>query len=230
MTSCFYGRFRITSPRGYRNIGTGREYHGGLDLVAIDDTQVRAIADGKVQTLSEPNGFGTYIRQTIYDNMRVYYGHMSRLCVPNGTYVHKGDVIGIMGSTGRSTGAHTHLELRVPGTSKESLDIAEFCGIDNAIGLYCYYPADICADKLCACAGLDANTRAYLLDYPYAEDLVNKLYTGMCRASGKVGTGAAYDAACKAQDRCGLSKATMDYLWDYKYADALMVKLWGAMV
>jgi len=210
-------------------LGGTREYHGGLDLVAVDDTTVRAIADGKVRTLKEPSGFGNYIRQTLSDGRRIYYGHLKGFCVPQGTYVHKGDAIGVMGSTGKSTGAHTHLEIRVPGSSKESLDIAAFCGIENAIGSYCYYPLDICADKIASLCGLAQSTKQYLLDYDYANDLCNKLYTGMTKAQGKKGSEVAYDAAIGIEKKCGLSKATMNYLWAYRYSQELMVKLWARM-
>ncbi len=225
---CFYGRFNITSTRGYRNIGSGKEYHGGLDIVAVDDKTVRAIADGKVQVLNEPSGFGTYIRQTIYDEMRVYYGHMSKTLVPNGSYVHKGDAIGIMGSTGRSTGAHTHLELRPKGTSKDSLDIAGFCGILNKVGEYCYYPTSLCADKIKRLCGLSDATMDFLKSYKAAEDLLNKLYVGMCKAAGIKGT-TAYHCACLIQDRCGISKDGMAYMWTYKFAEDLLKKLWSKM-
>jgi len=138
MISCFFGRFKITSPRAWRSWGSVKEFHKGLDIVAIDDKTVRAIADGKVRTLSEPNGFGNYVRQYLDDGRRIYYGHMSSFTVSDNTYVHAGDKIGVMGSTGKSTGAHTHLELRPKGTSKTSLDICEFTGIPNKTGTYTY--------------------------------------------------------------------------------------------
>ena len=129
MTSCFKGRFKVTSIRGYRTIGGAKEYHGGLDLVALDDKNVYAIADGTVDAAPyEPNGFGYYVRQLLPDGRRIYYGHMAKgsVAVKKGDRIKKGDKLGTMGSTGRSTGAHTHLEIRPKGTSKTSLDISEF--------------------------------------------------------------------------------------------------------
>ena len=59
MVSCFKGKFKVTSPRGNRVLNGKSEYHGGLDLVAIDDKTVYAIADGKVDAVPyEANGFG----------------------------------------------------------------------------------------------------------------------------------------------------------------------------
>lgn len=139
MTSCFKGRFKVTSPRGWRTLGGVREYHGGLDLVALDDKTVYAITDGKVDAVPwEPNGFGRYVRQILPDGRRIYYGHMvnGSQKVKAGQTINKGDALGVMGSTGRITGAHTHLELRGPGTGKESLDIAAFTGIPNTVGTF----------------------------------------------------------------------------------------------
>lgn len=229
MTSCFYGRFRVTSNRGWRNLGGESEYHGGLDIVADDDKTVRAIADGVCYRLTENNGFGTYIRQLLPDGRRIYYGHLSKWLIPNGSRVKKGDAIGIMGSTGRSTGAHTHLEIRVKGTSKVSEDIAKFIGIENKIGQYCYYPTDICINKIAAVCGFAEGTKAYLKAFDDGGEMVNKIYTAMTKSHG-VGTKlSAYDCAIKIETTCGLTKKAMSYLWAYRWANDLMQKLWNAM-
>lgn len=139
MISPFKGDFRVTSPRGYRILYGVKEYHPGLDLVACsNDTTVYAVADGIVDaTPYEADGFGYYVRQLLPDGRRIYYGHLkSNICVKKGQKIKKGDPLGTMGSTGRSTGAHTHLEIRIPGTTKESLDICEFTGIPNETGTY----------------------------------------------------------------------------------------------
>lgn len=141
MISCFKGKFKVTSPRGYRTLGGKEEYHGGLDLVGIDDKTVYAIADGIVDAVPyEANGFGYYVRQKLPDGRRIYYGHMAKgsIVVKAGQNIKVGDKLGRMGNTGNSTGAHTHVEIRVKGTSKTSLDITEFTGIPNKIGTYEY--------------------------------------------------------------------------------------------
>ena len=192
MISCFKGKFRVTSPRGYRTLSGKREYHGGMDLVALDDKNVYAVADGKVDAVPfEANGFGYYVRQLLDDGRRIYYGHMAKgsIAVKAGQSIHKGDKLGVMGSTGNSTGAHTHLELRVKGTSKTSLDIAEFCGIPNKIGTYEYVPmttaeekhkyAVTCAERLEDKTGLEKSTINWLWTYKHADDLFIKLWEAM---------------------------------------------------
>ena len=143
MKSCFKGKFKVTSPMGYRTdpvTGEKGVYHKGLDLVALgEDKNVYAIAEGVIEAVPyEALGFGRYVRQRLPDGRRIYYAHMQKnsAVVEAGQTVKAGDKLGVMGSTGKSTGAHTHLELRVQGTSKESLDIAEYTGIPNKIGIY----------------------------------------------------------------------------------------------
>lgn len=177
MVSCFKGKFKVTSTRGYRSIFGGRQYHGGIDLVALDDKTVYAIADGTVAaTPYERNGFGYYVRQLLPDGRRIYYGHMAKdsISVKAGQAIKKGDKLGIMGSTGSSTGAHTHLELRTAGTAKQSLDISEYTGIPNKLGTYEAEVIDYTAIIKEKCGLADA-TIQYLKDYKYGEDLIRKI-------------------------------------------------------
>lgn len=139
MISCFKDKFKVTSSRGDRILNGVSEFHGGLDLVALGDKTVYAIADGVVDAVPyEASGFGYYVRQLLPDGRRIYYGHMAKgsIIVKAGDKIKRGQALGVMGSTGKSTGAHTHIELRIKGTSKTSLDIAEFCGIPNKVGIY----------------------------------------------------------------------------------------------
>ncbi len=184
MISCFKGKFKVTSPRGYRTLGGVKQYHGGLDLVGIEDINVYAIADGKVDaTPFEANGFGYYIRQTLPDGRRIYYGHLKAqsICVKAGQSVKVGDRLGVMGSTGNSTGAHTHIELRPKGTSFESLDIAEFTGIPNKVGTYTSKKLEAidCALSIQKKCGFEDKTMAYLSKYKFADDLFLKLWKAM---------------------------------------------------
>lgn len=136
MISPFKGKFKITSPRGYRVLNGKTDYHKGIDMVGLEDINVYAVADGKVETLYEKNGFGNYVRQRMSDGRRIYYGHLREFKVANGTYVKQGDLLGVMGATGYVTGAHLHLELRPEGWSSSSLDISDFTGIPNVKGTY----------------------------------------------------------------------------------------------
>lgn len=139
MKAPFRGRFKVTSLRGYRYIFGNVEYHGGIDLVGLDDATVYAIADGTIDAVPyEADGFGCYIRQLLPDGRRLYYGHLAKgsIVVRAGQKIKAGDKLGTMGATGRVTGAHLHLELRPEGTTKNSLDICAFADIPNKIGQY----------------------------------------------------------------------------------------------
>ena len=184
MISCFKGKFKVTSQRGYRTMSGKREYHGGLDLVALEgDTSVYAIADGVVDAvLYEANGFGYYVRQILADGRRIYYGHMAKgsICVKAGQTIKAGQKLGVMGSTGSSSGAHTHIELRVKGTSKESLDICEFTGIPNKVGTYCcVITAEEAKEFVKNKCGFEDKTMDYLCAYRFADDLFIKLCNAM---------------------------------------------------
>ena len=181
MISCFKGTFKITSPLGYRTLSGRKEYHRGLDLVGLDDINVYAVADGVVDaTPYEKDGFGYYVRQKLADGKRIYYAHMKAgsIAVKAGQHIKKGTLLGVMGSTGKSTGVHTHIELRVAGTSKENLDISAFLGIPNKTGVYNAAPitakeAEEFVKQKC---GFEEQTMEYLRQYKYSDSLFIKLY------------------------------------------------------
>lgn len=139
MKAPFKGRFKVTSIRGYRYIFGNVEYHGGIDIVGLDDKTVYAIADGTIDAVPyEADGFGYYVRQLLPDGRRLYYGHLAQgsIVVRARQKIKAGDKLGTMGATGRVTGAHLHLELRPEGTTKNSLDICALTGIPNKLGEY----------------------------------------------------------------------------------------------
>lgn len=99
MTSCFKGKFKVTSTRADRTLFGKTDFHGGLDLVALENTNIYAIADGVVDaTPFERNGFGFYVRQKLADGRRIYYGHMKEgsVAVKAGQQIKKGDLLGVM--------------------------------------------------------------------------------------------------------------------------------------
>ncbi|PNU03857.1 M23 family metallopeptidase [Novosphingobium guangzhouense] len=108
---------RMTSSFGMRDhpILGGRRAHKGVDLAAPTGTPVYATADGKVSRASWFSGYGLFVSLEHGGDMQTRYGHMSRLNVADGQIVHKGDIIGYVGSTGNSTGPHLHYEVRVDG-------------------------------------------------------------------------------------------------------------------
>ena len=109
--------FRLSSGYGEREhpILGGERMHKGLDLAVAAGTPVLAPADGVVEKASWFSSYGNFIEIAHGGNMETRYGHLSGYNVVAGQQVHKGDVIGYVGSTGRSTGPHLHYEVRVGG-------------------------------------------------------------------------------------------------------------------
>lgn len=99
----------------------GRRAHKGVDLAAPSGTPIYASADGIVSKAEWFSSYGLYVSLEHGGDIQTRYGHMSRLNVYNGQQVHKGDLIGYVGSTGRSTGPHLHYEVRVAGAAVNPL-------------------------------------------------------------------------------------------------------------
>jgi murein DD-endopeptidase MepM/ murein hydrolase activator NlpD len=92
-----------------------RKAHKGVDLAAPVGTPVYAPADGTVGRADWFSSYGLYIQLEHGADIETRYGHLSRLNVSAGQHVHKGDLIGFVGTTGRSTGPHLHYEVRIAG-------------------------------------------------------------------------------------------------------------------
>lgn len=107
----------LTSSFGMRThpVLGGRRQHHGIDLAAPSGTPVYATADGIVSRADWYSSYGLYISLEHGAAMQTRYAHLSRLAVAAGDSVKKGDLIGYVGSTGRSTGPHLHYEVRVEG-------------------------------------------------------------------------------------------------------------------
>jgi murein DD-endopeptidase MepM/ murein hydrolase activator NlpD len=93
----------------------GRRGHKGIDLAGPTGTPIYATADGVVSRADWFSSYGLYVSLEHGGSLQTRYGHMSRLNVAAGQRVRKGEIIGYMGSTGRSTGSHLHYEVRVAG-------------------------------------------------------------------------------------------------------------------
>lgn len=104
----------VTSHYGYRR--SFRRQHYGTDIKVFVGDTIRAAFAGKVRVVAfERGGYGNYVVIRHTNGLETIYGHMSRhLCKPN-QVVRAGDVIGLGGSTGRSTGSHLHFETRFLG-------------------------------------------------------------------------------------------------------------------
>ena len=91
--------------------------HEGIDLAAEPGTPVHAAADGVVTGAAPNGGYGNWIEIEHEEKLSTLYGHLSSFApgIAPGVRVHKGDLIGFVGNTGRSTGPHLHFELRSNG-------------------------------------------------------------------------------------------------------------------
>lgn len=106
---------RIASGFGYRihPIYKVRKLHAGLDFSAPIGTPIYATGDGTVETAQTRNGsgYGKYVKIDHGFGYETLYGHMSRINVRRGQSVKRGDVIGYVGNSGRSTAPHLHYEV-----------------------------------------------------------------------------------------------------------------------
>lgn len=108
---------KVTSEFGFRThpITGERSCHTGLDLAAPMGTPVLAAYSGTVTETNETSGRGKYIRLQHGTSMQTLYCHLSEIDVSEGDEVEAGDVIGLVGSTGMSTGPHLHFEVWIDG-------------------------------------------------------------------------------------------------------------------
>lgn len=87
-------------------------FHSGLDMSGPIGSKIHSAADGKVVSAGRNGAYGNAIDVSHGFGITTRYGHLSEVLVHEGQHVKKGDVIGIQGSTGRSTGPHLHYEVR----------------------------------------------------------------------------------------------------------------------
>ncbi|MCK5541358.1 MAG: M23 family metallopeptidase [Desulfobacterales bacterium] len=107
----------ISSNFGYRRSPfTGlNEFHSGLDIANKKGTEIIAPANGKVSYAGQKLLIGNLITIDHGHGIVTKFGHLDKLFVNFGQNVKRGDVIGLMGNTGRSTGPHVHYEIRING-------------------------------------------------------------------------------------------------------------------
>lgn len=116
-------RLAISSPFGWRTdpIKGLRRVHSGVDLPGPFGARVFATAGGIVRTAGHARGYGNLVEIEHSDGVRTRYGHLARIRVAPSQRVGQGQLIGDMGSTGRSTGVHLHYEVRVHGRPVDPL-------------------------------------------------------------------------------------------------------------
>ena len=108
----------ITSRFGYRTSPfTGmREFHAGLDISNKSGTKVIATANGRISFAGEKMYIGKLVVIDHGHGRVTKYGHLKKILVKRGQRVKRGDVIALLGNSGRSTGPHVHYEVRINGT------------------------------------------------------------------------------------------------------------------
>jgi hypothetical protein len=99
----------------------GRAQHRGIDLPGAPGTPVLAAAPGTVRVAGRRGSYGELIELVHPDGSATRYAHLSVISVAVGQAVAQGEVIGRMGSTGRSTGSHLHFEYRIGGVPVDPL-------------------------------------------------------------------------------------------------------------
>ncbi len=111
------GSFRFTSGFGMRNdpLGAGRKMHAGSDFAGPYGMPVHTTANGTVTFAGWQSGYGRLVKIKHDFGIETRYAHLARIRVSVGDRVSRGDQIGDMGNSGRSTGTHLHYEVRIDG-------------------------------------------------------------------------------------------------------------------
>lgn len=109
---------RMASGYGWRTdpIHNVRRFHHGMDFTAPTGTDIYATANGIVESQGWRQGFGNCVVIDHGFNYKTLYAHMHRIFVRKGQSVHRGEIIGHVGNTGKSTGPHLHYEVHHKGS------------------------------------------------------------------------------------------------------------------
>ena len=114
---------RVTSDFGFRSY----RWHYGTDIGLNTGDSVRTVFDGIVRIKKyDPSGYGYYLLVRHKNGLETLYGHLSKQLVEVGDEIKAGDVIGLGGSTGRSSGPHLHFEFRYQGNPLNPSDVYDF--------------------------------------------------------------------------------------------------------
>lgn len=112
----------ISSGFGSRSSTVGSSNHKGIDIAAASGTEIYAADGGEVIYAQWASGYGNFIKIQHENGDITCYGHLKKILVEVGDIVYQGDEIGLMGSTGNSTGPHLHFEIRVDGVQVDPSD------------------------------------------------------------------------------------------------------------
>ncbi len=124
----------ISSGFGWRSnpyTGRGSEFHAGLDIAGALLTPIKAPADGEVTETGENKLLGRFARIRHTKTLSTLYGHMNSVAVKEGQTIKRDDVIGYMGSTGRTTGIHLHYSVIKDGNYVDPVDYILDCDVSS---------------------------------------------------------------------------------------------------
>lgn len=129
--------YRMSSNYGMRThpVLGGLRGHKGIDMAAPTGTPIYATADGLVTKSERFSSYGNFISIDHGADLETRFAHLSRMAVSAGQRVRKGDLIGYVGSTGRSTGPHLHYEVRVAGMAVDPTPYMTETGGERAYAL-----------------------------------------------------------------------------------------------
>ena len=113
---------RVSSRFGPRR----NRYHYGIDLSLRTGEPIKAMFDGRVRVAKRAGAYGNLVVVEHDNQLETYYAHLSRINVSPGDEIKAGEVLGLGGSTGRSTGPHLHLEIRYQGAAINPEDVINF--------------------------------------------------------------------------------------------------------
>jgi murein DD-endopeptidase MepM/ murein hydrolase activator NlpD len=121
--------YRVTSEFGPRR----RRFHHGIDLKVYKGDSILNVMDGMVRIAKRVGSYGNLVVIRHNNGLESFYGHLSKILVKQDQTVKAGDLIGLGGSTGRSTGTHLHFELRYLGQCLNPRDLVDFdsLGVKN---------------------------------------------------------------------------------------------------
>jgi murein DD-endopeptidase MepM/ murein hydrolase activator NlpD len=120
-------KYYISSNFGLRKdpMNNRRAFHKGVDLAGWHKTEIFAPADARVLRAGKNGGYGNFIELEHKNGLITRFGHLNKIKVKKGQTIAKNEVIGLMGSTGRSTSTHLHYEVLLDGKHVNPLKITK---------------------------------------------------------------------------------------------------------
>jgi len=131
---------KITSEYGFRVLNGIQENHKGIDIAVPVNTSIGSIADGVIKSMGYSNARGNYVVVDHVDGYSSLYQHLSKATVAQGAKVSMGQVIGLSGNTGNSTGPHLHYEVYKDGSNINPKDFTS--ALKNNLGIMSGFDTD----------------------------------------------------------------------------------------